>query len=554
MGFLGLPDVTPQFVDDAASTVGGVIDDGAGAVSGGVEDGVSGLVAGGDYVVDKAGDGLRMLASIPVKTAEGLWDIAKDGYNLVMDAVHECMRWLWNQVPEFIRHPFGDAGPLEEAAAAWRVVIGDIERTRDGLVAGGRSLQQWKGPAAERFDTYLNGLLNDTSKLGDGVERIAKALTDAAEALKALNRLVHSVLAEIAAYIVVDVILTLLTGGGGAAAAAAEVASMVARVTSAIRRAVQLVRRVLPILREAKALRSIERVTTRTDDVFDAFKTGKTVKKVDRAIDGLKVKVKPGTPWEATRGDLVKKWLSTGIGNGVGVSVATGKDPSKWGAKEALSVGLGTVVSVRLGTFLKPLWQRTKGGPDGVLAAATTSSASGGLSDSGVQILTTGKVDLHRSATAAVTSGLASGAARSATFAAHGQGPLGRPISERGLLPRPNNGERASHVKLTETEKGLGRMGEGLTKGGVRQVIAPGGPTGPAARSGSPKRQPQFHDVPKHLFGRPTYTVRPGDNLTVIAAALLGDGDRWPELVNGTHPAISDPDIIRPGQTISLPR
>lgn len=553
---MGLPDLTPDFVDDAAGAVGGVVEDGAGVVEDGagvvggvIEDGANGVVAGGGYLLDKAGDGLRILGELPEKTVSGLWDLAEDGFELVMGAVRECMQRLWDLVPEFIRHPFGDSGPLEEAAAAWRVVIDDIERTKDGLLAGGHTLNQWEGPAAERFDTYLNGLVQDTSKLGNVVEKIAQALTDAAEALKDLNRLVHSVLAEIAAYIVVDVILTLLTGGLGAAAAAAQVAALVARVTNAIRKAVLVVRRVLPVLREAKALKAIERFTTKTDDVFDAFKTGKVVTKVDRLIDGLKVKVKPGTPWETTRGDLVKKVVSTAVGNGVGVSVASGKDPSKWGTKEVLSVGLGTVVSVRLGTALKPLWQKTRRGPDGVLAAATTSAASGGLSDAGVQVLTTGNVDLKRSAVAAGTSGLAAGAARSATFGVRGQGLRGRPLSERGIQPK--NGERATHVKLSESAKGGGRLAEGLAKGAIRQPMTPGRPAGPGSPDGP---MPQFDDVPKRSFGRPTYTVRPGDNLTVIAAALLGDGDRWPELVSGAHPAIVDPDLIRPGQTISLPR
>ena len=42
-----------------------------------------------------------------------------------------------------------------------------------------------------------------------------------------------------------------------------------------------------------------------------------------------------------------------------------------------------------------------------------------------------------------------------------------------------------------------------------------------------------------------TYTVRPGDSLTLIARRLLGDADRWPEIarLNG----VSRPDMLLVG-------
>ncbi|WP_154937184.1 BTAD domain-containing putative transcriptional regulator [Micromonospora palomenae] len=60
---------------------------------------------------------------------------------------------------------------------------------------------------------------------------------------------------------------------------------------------------------------------------------------------------------------------------------------------------------------------------------------------------------------------------------------------------------------------------------------------------------------------RPTYTVRRGDTLSSIAARHLGDEHRWPDLYHlnrGTrfpHPGgtLRDPNLIRPGWTLTLP-
>jgi nucleoid-associated protein YgaU len=58
-----------------------------------------------------------------------------------------------------------------------------------------------------------------------------------------------------------------------------------------------------------------------------------------------------------------------------------------------------------------------------------------------------------------------------------------------------------------------------------------------------------------------TYTVRPGDSLSKIAQRQLGDAAQWPDLYAASKnrsqpeglPRITDPDVIHPGQTISLP-
>ncbi|HET9873670.1 MAG TPA: LysM peptidoglycan-binding domain-containing protein [Propionibacteriaceae bacterium] len=53
--------------------------------------------------------------------------------------------------------------------------------------------------------------------------------------------------------------------------------------------------------------------------------------------------------------------------------------------------------------------------------------------------------------------------------------------------------------------------------------------------------------------GTRTYTVKPGDTLTKIAQAQLGDGDRWTEIFLLNRATIRDPDQISVGQVLILP-
>ena len=50
------------------------------------------------------------------------------------------------------------------------------------------------------------------------------------------------------------------------------------------------------------------------------------------------------------------------------------------------------------------------------------------------------------------------------------------------------------------------------------------------------------------------YTVAAGDSLSGIAARLLDDASRWPEIYRLNEAIIGvDPDLIHPGQTLVIP-
>ncbi|MEH1059326.1 BTAD domain-containing putative transcriptional regulator [Micromonospora sp. CPCC 206171] len=86
---------------------------------------------------------------------------------------------------------------------------------------------------------------------------------------------------------------------------------------------------------------------------------------------------------------------------------------------------------------------------------------------------------------------------------------------------------------------------------------------GASTDAGNAAEAPQQPSAAAHDTGltRPTYTVRRGDTLSAIAERHLGDEHRWPDLYHlnrGTHfpntgGTLRDPNLIRPGWTLTLP-
>ena len=50
-----------------------------------------------------------------------------------------------------------------------------------------------------------------------------------------------------------------------------------------------------------------------------------------------------------------------------------------------------------------------------------------------------------------------------------------------------------------------------------------------------------------------TVTVKSGDSLSKIAKRELGDANRWKAIYEANKDKISDPDLIHPGQVLTLP-
>src|SRR6476620_3770138 len=54
--------------------------------------------------------------------------------------------------------------------------------------------------------------------------------------------------------------------------------------------------------------------------------------------------------------------------------------------------------------------------------------------------------------------------------------------------------------------------------------------------------------------GEHTYTVKPGDTLSKISKEKLGDANAYMEIFNANTDQLSDPNKIKPGQTLKIPQ
>jgi nucleoid-associated protein YgaU len=54
--------------------------------------------------------------------------------------------------------------------------------------------------------------------------------------------------------------------------------------------------------------------------------------------------------------------------------------------------------------------------------------------------------------------------------------------------------------------------------------------------------------------GSATYTVKAGDTLSGIAKNLLGDASKYSKIFEANRDVLSDPDKIKPGQVLKIPR
>jgi nucleoid-associated protein YgaU len=64
--------------------------------------------------------------------------------------------------------------------------------------------------------------------------------------------------------------------------------------------------------------------------------------------------------------------------------------------------------------------------------------------------------------------------------------------------------------------------------------------------------QDEIRDLKRRKEAR-SYVVKAGDSLSKTAKELLGDADRWPEILAANKDKIADPNKIKPGQTLKIP-
>lgn len=69
--------------------------------------------------------------------------------------------------------------------------------------------------------------------------------------------------------------------------------------------------------------------------------------------------------------------------------------------------------------------------------------------------------------------------------------------------------------------------------------VKSGSSTGPAKDEGKPAER--------------TYTVKSGDSLSAIAEREYGDAGAWRRIYDANRDKIDDPDMIHPGQELTIP-
>ena len=73
------------------------------------------------------------------------------------------------------------------------------------------------------------------------------------------------------------------------------------------------------------------------------------------------------------------------------------------------------------------------------------------------------------------------------------------------------------------------------------KASGPAAGAAPATQSQTPQKQT-------------TYTVKAGDTLSKIAKEFLGDANAYMDIFNANKDQLSDPNLIKPGQTLKIPQ
>jgi len=70
-------------------------------------------------------------------------------------------------------------------------------------------------------------------------------------------------------------------------------------------------------------------------------------------------------------------------------------------------------------------------------------------------------------------------------------------------------------------------------------------------QSGGSSTAPRAPDAPPEIT---TYTVVSGDSLSKIAKHFYGDANQWRRIWEANKDHVKNPDLIHPGQVLTIPR
>ncbi len=72
-------------------------------------------------------------------------------------------------------------------------------------------------------------------------------------------------------------------------------------------------------------------------------------------------------------------------------------------------------------------------------------------------------------------------------------------------------------------------------------------------QSGSSTQPPTIPTAPEVETAARRYTVKSGDSLSAIAKREYGDATKWRRIYDANRDQISNPDLIHPGQDLTIP-
>jgi len=518
---LDLPDVTPQFVDDAAGYVGDRADD----------------------VVD----GVASLGGFVAKTAEGAWDLASDPLEEIYAEARRGVIWLREQAAEiadFAVHPVGDSESLRTSAGAWAAVARALDSEGQSLKGAAPGLARaWKGPNS---DAYLDGVSAASSSMAEveaAAKEVQQLLERGADTIDDLNKQVHLLVVETLAWIGVSVVVGLITGGGGLVVGGARVALAVKKVKTLVATA----RSALVALRVAQAVRlsaigyklrkTAELSRLGTQALAGADKAVRASKRVSAAKATLGA-TKLGRGATRTRKALspfsTKQRRLSFAANSVGGAIGTSlmKDPRDWTAEDIARIVAGGYINAAAGKRLSELLtEKGKMGP-GSAAVIQNALFGAGISASTQAAFNEGRVDWTKVGTGAAMGGIGGGVGRGSVRRRLDREGLSETRKEAinfagGAVAIPAGKRLADRNK--KLRKDLAAAGDGLD---VRNVSNPDSPGLPSA--------PILH------------TIRPGETLSSISGDRLDDPEVW-RRIREANPGLTDPDLIRPGDQVVIP-